>query len=212
MEVLTLTEARGSYGGSLGSRLIQIIVLFLITGVLLCAPVLTDTAACQAVAVRVDSTDALPGMLVPIDVVIENEFPVASVIVPIRYDRSMLYPDSVSFEGSAVSPDHRYVSTHSLDSSIVRIIVLPTITNPMPVIFEPGGLIARIWFTVSPFAEFRFAPLDTAYVYDSLQFTNETFYYYPDELQASDHNGEQLYPAFTPGGIEVVPVREGIGR
>jgi len=212
MEVITETKERDTNGRPLGSRLRQIVCLIVTTGVLLCTPVFFDTVYSQDVKVRVDSTDAIRGMSVPIDVIIENEFPIASVIVPIRYDRSMLFPDSVSFKGSAVSPDHQFVSTHSLDSSVIRIIVLPTIVSPLPVIFDPGGLIATIWFTVSPFADFGFTPLDTAYVYDSLEFTNETFYYYPDELQASDPEGKQIYPAFTPGGISVVPLRQGFGR
>ena len=212
MEIITETKERDYNGRSLGSRLRQIICSIIIAGVLSGAPFLSGTAASQEVRIRIDSTDAIRGMPVPIDIIIENHFPIASVIVPVRYDPQVLFPDSVSFVGSAVSPDHQFVSTLSLDSSIVRTIVLPTVVSPLPVIFDPGGLIATIWFTVSPFAEFGFTPLDTAYVYDSLQFTNETLYYYTDELQASDHEGNQLYPAFSPGGISIVPVRLGIGR
>jgi hypothetical protein len=157
--------------------------------------------------VRVDSTEGFSGLPVRVKVLIENDAPIASVIVPLRYRPDELFPDSVTFNGSVVSPDHQFLATYSYDSSLVRILVLPQIVSPMPIIFDPGGLLATVWFTVSPFAEEGFAAIDTACAFDSLCFDDGCFYFYPEELQASGIRGNQLSPDFTPGGVSILPLR-----
>jgi len=137
----------------------------------------------------------------------ENDAPIASIIVPLRYGSDRLFPDSVTFDGSVVSPDHQFLATYSYDSNLVRILVLPEIVSPMPIIFDPGGLLATVWFSISPFAGEGFASIDTAYSFDSLCFDDDCFYFYPDELQASDVRGNQLYPGFTAGGVAILPLK-----
>jgi hypothetical protein len=159
-----------------------------------------SVSSAQHLSVHVDSVEGFAGFSVPVRVLMENDDPVASIIVP-------LFPDSVSFYGSIVSPDHQFLATYSYDSNLVRILVLPQIITPMPIMFDPGGLLATVWFSVSPFAEEGFVSIDTAYTFDSLCFDNDRFYFYPEELQASDIHGNQLYPDFTPGGVAILRLR-----
>lgn len=158
----------------------------------------------QSVTVRIEPTEAAPGLTCAVPVLIDNSIPIASVIVPIHYPASTLFPDSVTFRGSVVSPDHLYLGLFSYDSSLVRIIVLPNIISPMPIIYDPGGLLATIWFTVSPFPAASTAILDTMYVSDSICFRGRCFYYCPVELQASDAQGRQIYPSFIPSQVTVL--------
>jgi hypothetical protein len=157
------------------------------------------------ISISLDSLEGSPGDDIPLRLIIENTAPVASVIVPLRYDETCLFPDSVTFHGSIVSPDQLFLSTQCHDSSLVRVLVLPTVTSPMPVMYDPGGLLATVWFSVSPFAKPGFSIVDTAYVYDSICFEDDCYYYCPEELQASDFYGNQEYPTFKPGGIEIRP-------
>lgn len=166
----------------------------------------TDADA-QNVSVTVDSTDGYAGFSLPVRVLLEIDSPIASIIVPLQYKSDWLFPDSVSFHGSVVSPDHRFLATYSYDSNLVRILVLPEIMSPMPIMFDPGGLLATVWFSISPLAQEGFVLIDTAYSFDSLCFDDRRFYYYPEELQASGLTGNQLYPDFTPGGVAIVRYR-----
>jgi len=161
----------------------------------------------QTVTVSVDSTSAIDGNSVPVRVLIDNTIPIASVIVPLRYDPEILFPDSVTFDGSVINPDQQYLSKQSCDSSLIQILVLPTLTAPMPVINDPGGLLATVWFSVSPFAKDHFSTLDTAYVLDSVCGAGGCQYFYPEELQASDADGRQLSPGFKPGGVSILPTK-----
>jgi hypothetical protein len=165
---------------------------------------LASASSSQRLSVHVDSVEGFTGFSVPVRVLMENDDPIASIIVPLRYRSDKLFPDSVSFDGSIVSPDHQYLATYSYDSNLIRILVLPEIITPMPIMFDPGGLLATIWFSVSPFAEEGFVSIDTAYTFDSLCFDDDRFYFYPEELQASDVHGHQLYPDFTPGGVAIL--------
>ena len=184
-----------------GSQPIEIII-----GLLLILALSPAGGSCaQKVLVSVDSTEGFAGSPLPVRVLIQIDQPIASVIVPLRYERERLFPDSVTFHGSVVSPDHRSLATYSHDSNLVRILVLPEIISPMPFIFDPGGLLATVWFSVSPFAEEGFSSIDTAYTLDSLCFDKNRIYFYPEELQASDLHGNQLYPDFRPGGVAVLP-------
>lgn len=157
----------------------------------------------QQVSVYVDSTESAPGYDVPVRVLMENDEPVASIIVPLNYGSDRLFPDSVSFEGSVVSPDHRYLATYAYDSNLVRILILPDVVSPMPFIFDPGGLLATVWFSVSPFAREGLIVLDTTYTLDSIGSKGDFIYFYTEELQASDLKGNQISPSFTPGGIVI---------
>ncbi len=188
-------------GASLGYRFRFAIIVVVI---LVLQPFFADAGHAGNISVSVDSTDATPGSQVPVRVLMENDFPVASIIVPLIYSAGNLFPDSVSFSGSVVNPDQISTATYCYDSSLVRIIILPTITEPMPMIYDPGGLLATVWFSVSPFAKRGFCEIDTAYVFDSLCFGPRRFYYNPEELQASDLIGTQIYPEFKPGGVRVV--------
>ncbi len=157
----------------------------------------------QQVSVYIDSTDSAPGYDVPVRVIMENDEPVASIIVPLNYGSDRLFPDSVSFEGSVVSPDHQYLATYAFDSNLVRILILPDVVSPMPFIFDPGGLLATVWFSVSPFAEEGLIVLDTTYTLDSIGSKDDFIYFYTEELQASDLRGNQISPAFTPGCVVI---------
>lgn len=168
---------------------------------------LASVSSAQHLSVHVDSVEGFAGFSVPVRVLMENDDPVASIIVPLRYGSDKLFPDSVTFDGSIVSPDHQYLATYSYDSNLVRILVLPEIITPMPIMFDPGGLLATVWFSVSPFADEGFVSIDTAYTFDSLCFDDDRFYFYPEELQASDIHGNQLYPDFTPGGVAIMHLR-----
>lgn len=188
------------HGASLGHRSRSAITTVTVLVLLTFAQLAGQT---ENVRVIVDSTDATPGSHIPVRVLMENDIPIASIIVPLIYSAGSLFPDSVSFHGSVVNPDQISLATYCYDSSLVRIIVLPTITEPIPMIYDPGGLLATVWFSVSPFADDGFNEIDTAYVFDSLCFGPSRIYYYPEELQAADLLGTQLYPDFTPGGVTV---------
>lgn len=188
-------------GRPLGYRFRSLVRLsFVVTACLL---VSVATSNGQQVSVYVDSTESAPGYDVPVRVLMENDEPVASIIVPLNYRSDRLFPDSVSFEGSVVSPDHQYLATYSSDSNLVRILILPDVVSPMPFIYDPGGLLATIWFSVSPFAEEGMIVLDTTYTLDSIGSTGDFIYFYTEELQASDLEGNQISPAFTPGSIVI---------
>lgn len=182
-------------------------VSLIVTCLFVFTMLLVEAAHTQNVYVSVDSTEGYAGFSIPVRVLIEIDSPIASIIVPLEYESDWLFPDSVSFRGSVVSPDHRYLATYSYDSNLVRILVLPEIMSPMPIIFDPGGLLATVWFSVSPFAQEAFIQIDTAYSFDSLCFDERRLYYYPEELQASGLSGNQLYPDFTPGGVAIVRYR-----
>ena len=188
------------HGASLGYRCRSAIATAIALVLLTFAP---HAGQAEHISVTVDSTDATPGSHVPVRILMENDFPVTSIIVPLIYSAGSLFPDSVTFRGSVVNPDQISTATYCYDSSLVRILVLPTITEPIPMIYDPGGLLATVWFSVSPFAKDGFTELDTAYVFDSLCFGPRRYYYNPEELQASDLLGTQLYPEFIPGGVTV---------
>jgi hypothetical protein len=183
------------------SQFAQSLALFLLAHTIL------GTAALQAqdVLVAVDSIEGYPGFSIPVRVLIEIDSPIASVIVPLQYESDRLFPDSVTFHGTVTSPDHRCLATYSYDSNLVRVLALPDVVAPMPRMYDPGGLLATVWFSISPFAEEGFICIDTAYTLDSLCGDDGCLYFYPEELQASDLTGNQLYPDFTPGGIAIVP-------
>jgi hypothetical protein len=211
MCVMKINTARNrlnrlSDGTSLGYRSgnRHIVSNILLLSIFVCA--VWRPLAAEQVTVSVDSVTASDGSAVPVRVLVENSIPIASVIVPLRYDPDILFPDSVTFDGSAINPDQQYLSKMSSDSSLVRILVLPTLTAPMPVINDPGGLLATIWFSVSPFATEHFTALDTAYVLDSICGVKGCQYFYPEELQASDTKGRQISPVFKSGGVSIDPI------
>lgn len=193
-----LRHRRGTSLG-FGSGIRTVALILLIAGAIV--SISSSTTISEQLTVSVDSVDGMPGDLLPVRILLDNSLPIASIIVPLRFNPGALFPDSVTFAGSTVNPDHQYLATFSSDSNLVRILVLPTLTKPMPVINDPGGLLATIWFSVSPFAVDGFSELDTACVLDSLGSADGYMYYYPEELQASDAHGTQLCPDFRPGGI-----------
>jgi len=197
---------RSNDGTSMGHRyrFREITIFYVFLSVIL----ISGVTYAQHVAVYVDSAESSPGECVPVRVLIDNDFPVASIIVPLNYPTDYLIPDSVTFHGSVVNPDQQYLAVISYDSNLVRILVLPTVTTPIPIIYDPGGLLATIWFSISPFADECFIEIDTIYVYDSICFGANCFYYCPIELQAADAIGTQLYPDFTSGGVAIRSRRE----
>ena len=178
------------------------LIPFIYTFVLL-ALVFSNQAEGDNIRVQVDSTEGYAGGGAGVRILLENDIPIASVIVPLRYDSERLVPDSVTFDGSVVNPDHLYMAAISDDSSVIKIVVVPTITSPMPMIYDPGGLLATVWFSISPFATSRYSAIDTAYVADSISLGDEILRFYPIELQASDPAGTQLYPSFRAGGVMI---------
>jgi len=174
-----------------------------ISRALICALVFFSGGLAADVRIEVDSVDSSPNGFAELYIYIENSIPIASVIVPLRYNPAVLFPDSISFAPTCASPDHLTTYTHSTDSSIIRLLVLPNITDPMPVIFDPGGLLATVWFSVSPLAESGYSVIDTAYTHDSIVYRDEVYHFYPEELQASDVEGRHISPESSPGGVSI---------
>ncbi len=164
----------------------------------------SDEVFGQSVAgtVTVDSVNAQRGDQIAVGVRLNgNTKDLAGLLVPVRYATNSLALDSVSFVGSMITADFAGVVDTFSNPDIIRITyLLGNITNPLPVLSSPNGLIATLFFTVKLDALPGNTPIDSVNLYEDFGgFTRIT------NIQLSDPDGlTTYYPDFRAGNVAVL--------
>ncbi|MFQ6009182.1 MAG: cohesin domain-containing protein, partial [Candidatus Zixiibacteriota bacterium] len=103
--------------------------------------------------ISVDTVEALPGEQVEVAVRLSNnDKPISALTIPLKYSSPYLSVDSISLVGSILPSDFSgmryYTNIYVIDT--IRISYIPDIVSPIPVITTSGGIVATIFFSVSP--------------------------------------------------------------
>lgn len=109
-------------------------------------------------SVRVASDSTTPGSVVALPVYFDNSKPLFAVSVPLTWTGTGVRADSVSFEGSRAADSD--IKGGSVDTVLreIRIGLIPSLADPIPV---GSGLLATVYFTVSPSAPNQLVEIDT---------------------------------------------------
>jgi hypothetical protein len=152
--------------------------------------------------VSVDTVMVLPGQQAVVPVRLSNNnLPISSLIVRLKYGSSDLSVDSVSFVGSMLPSDFDgYWSADNTEKK-VNILYQPQFTTPIPVLTDTNGIVATIFFSVSPLAASgSIIPVDSINL-DSLIGTDT---HIQIRIEATDNTGLVIYlPDFIPGAVVV---------
>ena len=109
-------------------------------------------------SVYLDSLNTIPGSVVIMPIYFDNSQPLFGLSVPLTWSGERLWADSVTFTGSRVEDVGLVAASVDTAKREIRIGVVPLESDPIPV---GSGLLARVYFTVSPFASDQVATIDT---------------------------------------------------
>lgn len=130
-----------------------------------------------------------------------NNVNVSGIVVPLRYSSDDLSVDSVSFVGSFLTSAFTGAYLVVPESNFVQIAYIPNVTFPIPTILSPNGLIATIFFSLSPTTSAGMITIDSVNQVISL---GDDYYFYTN-IVISDPSGLTSYfPGFVEGAIEVL--------
>lgn len=156
--------------------------------------------------ITVDSVQAIAGQSFGVGVRIKSNSSVISAInIPLEFNSPHLTVDSVSFVGAFLPPGFRGNADIDNSAKTVQIAYIPNqYTNPLPSMNPSQGLIATIFFKLSPTA-----PAGTI-VLDSLNRDIVTSFggfdkHQLTQVEFSNQSGNfTYYPGFTPGAVNVM--------
>jgi len=155
--------------------------------------------------ISVDTVMAIPGQQAAVPVRLSNNnIPISSLVVRLKYTDSYLSVDSVSFVGSMLPSDFDgYWSVDPIEKKI-NIFYLTQIANPLHVMTATDGIIGTIYFTVSSLAApGTIVPIDSINL-DSTVYTDTSTYTIIQRIEVADNTGNTYYlPDFIPGAVVV---------
>ena len=155
--------------------------------------------------VRIDSVEATPGADVGVKIFLEsNNAEIAAMTIPVRFFGTGLTLDSISYVGSLIPGD--FSIEDSVDNVVQGAImhVLPPISSgPIQGISDTEGLIAELFFSVSPSAQPAAHRVDSANIDSVFQYGPITMHYVL-QVDFSDNVGNTLLPDVVPGQILVM--------
>lgn len=179
--------------------------LLLFFGVLALFLMTTAAHAQYTGVVRIDSVEAVPGSDVGVRIMLENNnAEIAAMTIPVRYFGSGLILDSISYAGSLIPGDFSIEdSVDNVARGAVMRILPPISSGPIQGISATEGLIAELFFSVSPTALPAAHRVDSALV-DSFFIFQGIQIHYRLEMDFSDNVGNTIRPGVVPGQILVM--------
>ncbi|HWR84024.1 MAG TPA: T9SS type A sorting domain-containing protein [Candidatus Deferrimicrobium sp.] len=154
--------------------------------------------------VSIDTVQALAGEHVAVPVRLSNSNqPISALTVPLKFSTSALTVDSVSFSGSILPAE--FYGQWQVDNASreIRILVSPYLQNPVPTITGAGGLVATIFFHISPAAIPGAISVDSI-DRDSIVLLNATPIHLLTQVEAASQNGmATMVPSFRAGAVVV---------
>ena len=175
--------------------ILGVLTLFLTTGV---------AHAQYTGVVRIDSVEAQPGSHVGVKIFLEsNNAEIAGMTIPIRYFGTGLTVDSISYAGTLIPGDFSIEDTvDNVSRSVVMHVLPPISAAPIQGISDTEGLIAELFFSVSPSAQPAAHRVDSAYVDSVFQF-GPILMHMVVQVDFSDNIGNTIRPGVVPGQILV---------
>jgi hypothetical protein len=150
--------------------------------------------------VSIDSKQVKPGDKFTLDLRLNNNnIDIGGIFVPLKYAGDDIVFDSATFDGSLLTPNFtEAVSVQA--NNVVWISYIPSSLYVITPIVATEGLIAKLHFSVSQFAQQGLISIDSI---------NEVYevspgIYYPKNIQVSDQLGNTTYyPDFTKGIVSI---------
>jgi len=173
--------------------------------VALCLAILLVPAAALADypgVVTVDSVTALAGESVSVPIRLhDNNVGISAMSIPLKFSSPYVTLDSVSWTGSVWGSSFAGYSVIDNNLRTVSITVLPAEqTSPLPAAVFSDGIVAELYFTVSPTAIPHSLSIDS--IYEDNHVYGDVYDY--TRIDISDNTGDGLYlPEYVPGQIDV---------
>jgi hypothetical protein len=181
------------------TRLLLIFVLF--AGMMLAGSV----SAQYAGSVSIDSIDAEPGdhIGVPIRLADNNE-DIAAMMLPVRFDETVLTLDSVSFAGSLIPSNFSRQFDYDAYSDSWIVLAWPPIgATPLPSFDNASGVLCELHFTVNGSAAPGVYALDSANVDSVLNLGGLTMHRWRRMEFALPDGQTTVLPGFDAGQVHV---------
>ncbi|MFH1701024.1 MAG: T9SS type A sorting domain-containing protein [Candidatus Zixiibacteriota bacterium] len=152
----------------------------------------------QAGKITVESINAYPGEQVIVPVYLsDNNIDIASLTIPLKYSSPDVYVDSVSFVGSLVQPKMAALAHIDNDNQTVRFTYVPQ--DGIPLITASNGLLANIYFSVSPGSAEQIVIIDSI---NSVEYFGQLELW--TRLELADSTGLNTYlPEFDEGSLTI---------
>lgn len=144
--------------------------------------------------ISVDIVDATPGSHFGVRILLANNLlEIGAMQIPLKWFSTSLTLDSVSFVGSLKTDGFAGTGFQQDPTSVLVTYVPNVIISPLPTITAASGLIAELFFTLTPDAAQGVIVIDST--------NNSPF---PGQLILSDKTGQIAYlPQFAPGAVIV---------
>ncbi len=158
----------------------------------------TIAAPVFAVDISVGSATGAPGDQVVVPVYLNNnDVRIASLTVPLQFSNTYLNIDSVSYAGTLIKPNMSPLTHIDNPGQFLRITYIPS--AGLPLIEDSQGLLANIYFTISPSSPDHIIYVDSVNSLTTIQSLDIWV-----RMEISDSLGESLvFPDFSAGTVEV---------
>jgi hypothetical protein len=179
-----------------------------ISALAFCAFMLPCSSLAYSGVISVDTVEAIPGTQVNVPVRLSNnDVPISALAFPLKYSSPYLSVDSISFAGSILPSDFdgkAYFTNIYGVIDTIRISYFPHFVNPIPTIDTTAGVVATIFFSVSPSAPpGTTIPIDSIN-WDSVFQLDTAVFRMEMKITASDITGQVVYYLdHVPGAVVV---------
>jgi hypothetical protein len=179
--------------------------LLLFFGVLALFLITSAAHAQYTGVVRIDSVGALPGADVGVKIFLENNnAEIAAMTIPVRYFGEGITLDSISYVGSLIPDDFSIEdSVDNVARGAVMRVLPPIAAGPIQGITDTEGLIAELFFSISPSAQPAAHLIDSAYIDSVFQYLGMEMHFVL-QVDFSDNVGNTILPEVVPGQILVM--------
>ncbi len=172
-----------------------------------CVLMLPCSALAYSGVISIDTVEAMPGTQVKVPVRLSNnDEPISGLAIPLKYSSPYLSVDSISFVGSILPSNFegKAFSTNIYNIDTIRILYIADFIDPIPTIDTTGGVVATIFFSVSPSAlPGTTIPIDSINWDSVFEYEGKTFRM-ELKINASDTTGNVVYyPDYVPGAVVV---------
>lgn len=162
----------------------------------------TDASAQYTGVVSVDSVDAQPGTKIAVPVRLKNNNDeIAALTVPLKWQGTSLFLDSISYEGSLLGPD--YTAQDTIDNSLQGCVFryLPPFEDPSG-FTDSEGILATLFFTVPSISLTGSQVIDSVNL-DSTVVIGGIEFHLDLRIDFADPQGVNLLPDYEPGQVYV---------
>ncbi|MCP4685713.1 MAG: T9SS type A sorting domain-containing protein [bacterium] len=152
--------------------------------------------------VTVDSVTALPGESVGVPIWLRgNDVGISAMSIPLKFASPYVTVDSISLSSAVWGASFAGYSVIDNDQQTVSITILPIESiSPLPEAVFVDGIVAEMFFSVSPAALPHSVSIDS--IYEDTQVFGDVHDF--TRIDISDNTGLGLYqPDYVPGQIEV---------